>query len=242
MAFLGSIGKFLGTSIKSIGRSVGPALQGALAGAQAGGLKGAVAGAGLGLTSSLVSGRGGPPAISPGSGIFSGVQTFGSQLAGPVFQQPQMFPVQQQQLPVVQVSTQQLTQSIFNLIMRLAMRLGIVIKNPNSVVQRGRSIIARLLRFARVNPGMTILSMLTTLGLTINEANELITWYTTHGKRRRRIKVTNVKALNRSVRRLEGFRRLSRRVESALANRSVGRSRSIARGRCRKCRSNPCKC
>jgi len=242
MAFLGSIGKFFGGAIKSVGRAVGPALGGALQGLQVGGPKGAIAGLGAGLVSGLVSGRGGPPSIVPGSGVFSGYQT---NVAGPVYQQPRMM---QQQFPLgagpmVVTDTQlQLTKPIFDTIIKLAERLNIPIRRANAVMRIGRSILARLLRFARATPGLTIVSMLVSLGLSAFEANELITWFSTSGKKHRRLKVTNVKALNRSVRRLEGFRRLSRRVEMALAGRP-GRSRStFTKRRCPRCRKNPCCC
>lgn len=242
MAFLGSIGKFFGGAIKSVGRAVGPALGGALQGLTTAGPKGAIAGLGAGFVSGLVGGRGGPPAISPGPGIFSGFQT---TLAGPVFQQPRMmqqqFPAQAG--PIVVADTQlQLTKPIFDSIIKLAERLNIPIRRASAVMRIGRSILSRLIRFSRATPGLTIVSMLVSLGLSLFEANELITWFSTSGKKHRRLKVTNVKALNRSVRRLEGFRRLSRRVEMALAGRGGSRSRSIARRRCPRCRKNPCCC
>jgi hypothetical protein len=130
---------------------------------------------------------------------------------------------------------------VFNALLKVADRLGIRIANPNSVVSVGRNLLAKLIRFSRATPGLTIVSMLLNLGLTALEANQLVTWYSTAGKRRKRIRVTNVKALNRSVRRLEGFTRLARRVEASLARRSVGRSLSRKR-RCFKCRKSPCSC
>lgn len=139
-------------------------------------------------------------------------------------------------VPAVQMSG-----DIFNGLAKLAERLGVVIHNPNAVVRTGRNLLSKLLRFSRATPGLTIVSMLLNLGLTAIEANQLVTWFSTSGKRHKRIRVTNVKALNRSVRRLEGFRRLAARVEKSLAHRGVSRSRSVAR-RCRKCRKSPCGC
>lgn len=134
-----------------------------------------------------------------------------------------------------------LTQDVYNALLKVADRLGIRIMNPNAVVRVGRNILAKLIRFSRATPGLTIVSMLVNLGLSAIEANNLVTWYTTAGKRRRRIRVTNVKALNRSVRRLEGFTRLARRVEASLGRRAG--VRSIRRtSRCKKCRRNPCGC
>lgn len=231
MAFLGSIGKFLGNVAKPLIKAIPATLTGFATGGKAGALLGGLGalqgGPGAGPT-------GQPFGIQP---IFSGVQT---SLGGPFgFPQTPMQPAPMQAVPVSVPAV--ITKDIFDLILRLAGRLGIVIKNPNAVVRIGRSIIARLLRFARANPGLTIVNLLLNLGLSAIEVNNLITWYSTHGKRRRRMKVTNVKALNRSVRRLEGFRRLSHRVESALAMRAVSRGLRRSR-RCPKCRKSPCCC
>lgn len=231
MAFLGSIGKFLGNVAKPLLKAVPATLTGFASGGKAGAL--------LGGLSALQGGAGsGPMGQQFGTpSIFSGIQT--SFAGGYGLPQTPMQQVPMQAVPVSVPAV--ITKDIFDLILRLAARLGIVIRNPNAVVRMGRSIIARLLRFSRANPGLTIVNLLLNLGLSAVEVNNLLTWYSTHGKRRRRMKVTNVKALNRSVRRLEGFRRLSHRVEAALAMRGVSRSRSRSR-RCPKCRKSPCCC
>lgn len=234
MAFLGSIGKFLGGAVKSVAPIIAPI-------ASFGTdllLKKVTGGTGLTALGGFLPGAGGPPAISPGAGIFSGFQT---SFGGPVARPPATFPMQQPPPVVMTGGAVALTKPVFDIIVKLAARLGIAIRTPAAVTRIGRSIIAKLLRFARANPGLTIINLLTNLGLTLFEANEIITWWTTHGKRRRRIKVTNVKALNRSVRRLEGFRRLSQRVEMALSRRGGVRSSSRTR-RCPKCRRSPCCC
>jgi len=130
------------------------------------------------------------------------------------------------------------TGDIYNSLMTVLQRVGATIRNPNSVIPMGKRVLSRVIAAARRVPGMTPVGMLVTLGLTEMAANQLITWYTTAGKRRRRIRVTNIKALNRSVRRLEGFRRLAARVEASLGRRGVGRTYR----RCRKCKKNPCSC
>ena len=104
--------------------------------------------------------------------------------------------------------TLSLTKDVFDIVVKLADKLGIPMRMMNRVIPIGRAIIAKLLRFVRATPGLTILAMLGQLGLTAYEANTLISWYATAGRKRRRIRVTNVKALNRSVRRMEGFLRL----------------------------------
>jgi len=233
MAFLGSVGKFLSGAAKPLLQAVVPAA----AGFVTGGPKGAA----LGVVGSFLPGAGsGPPE-------YGGVQQLPSIFStlGGAYPAPQSYPQQYPTSPVAQpVSTGQavaLTQDIFNIIVKLAGRLGIVIRTPGAVVRIGRNTIAKLLRFARANPGLTIINLLLNLGLAGDEATRLIAWYSTYGKRHRRIKVTNVKALNRSVRRLEGFRRLSHRVEAALTRRGVSRSSTRVR-RCSRCRKNPCCC
>lgn len=145
-------------------------------------------------------------------------------------------------VPVVPVGNRSIatvTGDIYNALMTMLQRLGVTIRNPNSVIPLGKRALARIIAAARRIPGMTPIGMLVSLGLTEIAANQVVSWYTTSGKRRRRMRVTNVKALNRSARRLEGFLRLSRRVEGALALRS---SRRVGGRRCRKCRKSPCGC
>lgn len=228
MGFLKKFGKSL---TKTIGR--------AIPGTVAGFLTGGPAGAALGASTSLLAGAQRKTTLAPGPGVFGGLQTnFGGSFGLP----QQISQPARLDSPVVLTSGEMtLTEPVFNIIVKLAAALGIPIKKASAVVRIGRSIIAKLLRFARANPGLTILNLLANLGLTAFEANELISWWATKGKRHRRIRVTNVKALNRSVRRLEGFRKLSHRVELALAGR--GRARpGLSRRRCPKCRKSPCCC
>jgi len=233
MAFLGSIGKFIGGATKTLAPILAPVVS---LGTDVL-INKVTGGSGLSGLGSFLPGAGSGPSAYPSLPMFGGLQT---SLGGP-YQLPQQYPQQPQQ-PVVQTAgVPALTRDVFDIILKLATRLGIVIKTPASVVRIGRNIIAKLLRFARANPGLTIINLLANLGLAANEVSTLLTWYTTHGKRHRRIKVTNVKALNRSVRRLEGFRRLSHRVEMALARRGVSRSPSRAR-RCPRCKKSPCCC
>lgn len=236
MAFLGSIGKFVGGLVKP--------LVSAIPSAAAGFLTGGPAGAFLASAPKLL------PAVTGATSLFGGVQQALPQITsfGGPYQLPQQLPQYPApspspgfELPAVPAADvpATLNKDIFDMILRLAGRLGLRIKSVGSVVRIGRRIIAKLLRFARANPGLTIINLLVNLGLAADEATRLIAWYTASTKKHRRIKVTNVKALNRSVRRLEGFRRLSRRVEMALAHRGAAR---VSRRRCPRCRKNPCCC
>lgn len=132
---------------------------------------------------------------------------------------------------------------ITDTIYRMIGALGIPLKPTTNIVRLGRKLLAKLMNFARRNPGMTILALLANLGIVAEEANRLIAWWTTSGRKRRRMRVANVKALNRSVRRLEGFARLATRVQGALAQRATrrGYGRTTSR-RCFKCHKNPCGC
>lgn len=144
-------------------------------------------------------------------------------------------------LPAPRAISAGVSGDIFNALALLADKLGVVIRNPNSVIRVGRNLLAKLVRFSRATPGLTVLGMLVQLGITSLAANQLVAWYSTAGKRHKRIRVTNIKALKRSVRRLEGFRKLACRVEASL----VARGASPARRRvapCRSCRKSPCKC
>jgi len=226
-------------SIKKFGKSVAKTVVRAAPSAGVGFATGGPAGALLGASSFLQQRAAGKSTLAPGTGIFGGLQTsFGGPFGFPTAPGPMLGEDQ----PVVMTGGElTLTQTTFDIIVKLAGRLGIPIKRPSSVVRIGRSIIAKLLRFARANPGLTIINLLLNLGLSAFEANEIISWWATKGKRRRRIRVTNVKALNRSVRRLEGFRKLSHRVEMALVGRGGARRRTVGR-RCPRCRKSPCCC
>lgn len=207
-----------------------------------GGISGAVA---QGGTAATLAGFNAATSRAPrgGSLVVQGQQVMGASFAQPSMNFPSAggggevaIPVRGGGVPAVQM-----TGDVFNTLAKLAERLGVRIMNPNAVVRVGRGLLSKLLRFSRATPGLTILSMLLNVGLTAIEANTIISWYSTAGKRRRRIKVTNVKALNRSVRRLEGFTRLARRVEASIGRRAG--VRAVRRGsRCRKCRKSPCGC
>jgi hypothetical protein len=70
---------------------------------------------------------------------------------------------------------------------------------------------------------------------------DLVTLSATRAGRRRRMNPANVRALRRSVRRLQSFDRLASRVSSQLG-RVAAHRRARRAGRCRVCRSNPCRC
>ena len=162
------------------------------------------------------------------------------------FAQPSAsFPSSAGGLPAVQVANRAVAtrgtvdQTLFNAGLKVLDKVGIRVLNPNAVVGQLRKVLAGMLRFSRRTPGLTIVSLLANLGLSAMEANHVVSWYATSGKKTRRVRVTNVKALNRSVRRLEGFMRLAKRVENSLAVRA---KKSVGRRRCFKCRKSPCSC
>jgi len=228
--------------IKKFGKSVAKTVVHAVPSAAAGFVTAGPAGAALGALGSLQPRQGIGGTLSPGTGIFGGLQTSYGGAYGIPGDYGGMQPVSNGQVPMpVSSGAVQLTESLFNLILKLGQAVGHSFKSAGGVHRWGRMMIAKLLRFARANPGLTVLNLLINLGFTAIEANELLTWWATSGKKHRRIKVTNIKALNRSVRRLEGFRRLSHRVEAALSRRGAPRALTVRR-RCPRCRKSPCCC
>lgn len=67
---------------------------------------------------------------------------------------------------------------------------------------------------------------------------DLFAWNAS-GRRHRRMNPTNVKALRRSLRRLDGFARLSARV---MSHRSAFKRGGRSRSRCVTCKKSPCRC
>ena len=115
-------------------------------------------------------------------------------------------------------SVAKIPQDVAGYLTALVTRLGL--PAGTKVVPAAKRVLAKVIMAARRIPGMTPIGMLVGLGLSEMAAQSVLTWYTTSGKRRRRMRVTNVKALTRSARRLEGFHKLARRVEAALGRRS----------------------
>lgn len=185
--------------------------------------------------------RGGAPSPTPGGTM--------AMFAQPSATFPGAFPsAEPQAIPVAGEVTVagQISREIFDLAVKVLDRLRLIPKNPNRVVAVIRRVLAAMIRFARRTPGLSLINMLVSLGVTALEAERLIAWYTSPAlKKRRRMRVTNVKALRRSIRRLEGFHRISTKVEMALARRpAVRRIRAGGRRRivCRVCHRDPCTC
>lgn len=225
--------KFIGRIASGTLKSLPSAIQGYAVGGPAGAALAFAGGASFG-------GKSPTPMGSPAQ--YGGVQTGYGNFGGQSYPVVSDSPVAVGNVPNPSASSavSKIPRAVFDAIVILAGRLGIPLRNVGRIVPVARMILSKLIRFVRLTPGMTLLSMLLSLGLNVDLANQLIVWHATSGKRRRRIRVTNVKALNRSVRRLEGFHRLSQRVEMALASRTT--TRTIRRRRCPKCRKSPCTC
>lgn len=221
---------------------LGKVLGAAVRGYSQGGRAGLVAQGGAALVNSTL---GAATARASRSGSSASLSQFGGVQTAfmPGYQTPGTMRVSNDypMVPVANKSGSTMSKPIYDSLLMLADKLGVTIRNPNAVVPTGKNLLAKLLRFSRATPGLTILTMLVQLGVGVFEANQLISWYSTSGKRRKRIRVTNVKALKRSVRRLEGFRKMSNRVEMALAGRGSTSSRRRVT-RCRSCRKSPCAC
>lgn len=219
-----------------LGKVIGGAAQGFLTA----GPKGAIAGAGIAALQSgakAAQSRASSTATPIGTPAqFGGVQNDFRPMPTFASERPSSGGV-----PAIRGSVGTMTGDVYNALLVLADRLGVTIRNPNSVVPVGRNLLAKLIRFSRATPGLTILTMLIQLGVSALAANQLVAWYSTGGKRHKRIRVTNIKALKRSVRRLEGFRKLALRVEASLGRRR-GSAVKARVGRCRTCHKNPCGC
>jgi hypothetical protein len=220
------IGKFLGRVATGLVKSAPSALAG-YATAGPGGASLALLG-GL-TTSQKTSGVGATPAsFAQPSSSFPGRAMATSQVGG-----GQAMTVSNRGL----ASTA--NQSVYTAAVDVLGKLNILPRDPNAVLRNIRPVLAKMLRFSRVNPGLTVISMLINLGILATAANELVSWYATAGKKRRRMRVTNVKALRRSVRRLESFHKLARKVEASLSH---SRPRRVSSRRCGSCKKNPCSC
>jgi hypothetical protein len=232
------IGKFFGRLASGVVKAA-PALISSYAGGGLGGF----ASSGLKILGSNLSQQRAAPAATPQ--MYNVAANYGGAYGQFPTQAPGSMTVSNDAVMVKGTELSKMPRDVFDAVVALANRLGIPIRSQQRILQVAKLIMSKLLRFARNTPGLTILQLLVSLGLTAELANHLVSWYATSGKRRRRIRVTNVKALNRSVRRLEGFRRLSVRVNNALAMRSSGSRASSYRGRarrCVRCKKNPCCC
>lgn len=99
-----------------------------------------------------------------------------------------------------------LTRTLAVTIAKLAGRLGITVMGVAGLSRIGSRIWRSLFTFARRHPNISVLSMLTALGLTIEEASEFIAWGSTKRRRRRGgISGRDMRIARRTIRRISGF-------------------------------------
>lgn len=235
MAFLGSIGKALGGITKNILPVAAPIAATAFTGSPTAGLIAGQAFGGGGVNTGGLMGNFGTQGYLPGIPQSFPVQQFG---------QYGQFPTQvQEQQPVVMVKGPTdlvpFTQDIFNAVQKLLNRfnvpqLGLTIPRMKAIA---RKLLAAMIRFARLNPALSLISMLVSFGLTADEAYKLLTWFGTK-RRRRRMNSGNAKALRRALRRVESFQRLCARAGAV--RRGIPTSRR--RRHCPRCRRASCIC
>lgn len=117
-----------------------------------------------------------------------------------------------------------MTQNIARAILKLATILGIPVALP-SLVRVGTRLWRTMMTFARRHPAISILSMLTALGLTIEEAGEFLVWGQSRARRRRGrgISARDIRTCRRTMRRMAAFQRDMFRA--APRRRAVGRGR-----------------
>lgn len=99
-----------------------------------------------------------------------------------------------------------LTRTLALTISKLAGRLGITVLGVAGLSRVGVRIWRSLTTFARRHPGISVLSMLTSLGLTLEEASEYIAWGTMKRRRRRGgISTADMRIARRTIRRISSF-------------------------------------
>jgi len=99
-----------------------------------------------------------------------------------------------------------LTRTLAITISRLAARLGITVLSVAGLGRVGSRIWRSLAVFARRHPNISLISMLTALGLTIEEASEFIAWGSTRKRRRRGgISGRDLRISKRTIRRISSF-------------------------------------
>jgi hypothetical protein len=96
---------------------------------------------------------------------------------------------------------------VFNAIVKLSARLG---GATGSVIGYGRRVWGQLSGWAAKNPGVSMISLLVSLGLTVEEAAHFISWGATTKRRRRARGITgrDVKTTRRTMRKLRSLNHL----------------------------------
>lgn len=99
-----------------------------------------------------------------------------------------------------------LTRTLALTISKLAARLGISVLGLAGLGRVGSRIWRSLTVFARRHPNISLISMLTALGLTVEEASEYIAWGSTRRRRRRGgISGRDMRVAKRTIRRISSF-------------------------------------
>lgn len=122
-----------------------------------------------------------------------------------------------------------MTRAVVGAIVKLAGRLGVVVTATN-IGRVGARLWRSVSGLARRYPGVSILTFLTGLGLTLDEAGEFLFWGQTKRRRRRGggISGRDIRITRRTLRRLGAFRaRLGISARRAGSRRSRGRDGAI---------------
>jgi hypothetical protein len=128
-----------------------------------------------------------------------------------------------------------LTRSLALTISKLAARLGISVLGLAGLGRVGSRIWRSLTVFARRHPSISLISMLTALGLTIEEASEYIAWGSTRRRRRRGgISGRDMRVAKRTIRRISSFQHdlahlRAHATGTGFRRRSVGRGVQVVR-------------
>jgi len=203
-SFLGAIAPIAGGLVGSLFGPAGTAVGAAIGGA---------AGGAFFPTPQPVSMQGPMPVIGTGFApgqIMPPGWGFSTQRGGffqdPIVQTEGVPMPQEVALPAAGVAIMGLTRTLALTISRLAARLGITVLSVAGLGRVGSRIWRSLAVFARRHPNISLISMLTALGLTIEEASEFIAWGSTRKRRRRGgISGRDLRIAKRTIRRISSF-------------------------------------
>jgi len=152
-----------------------------------------------------------PSQFDSWSGIGSGIQNIAA---------PGKFPTVQPAGAISQIGMGGMTTAVAGAISKLARIAGVVL-TPSNLARQGLRLWTSATAFARRHPGVSVVSFLASLGLSIQEAGEFLSWGQSRQRRRRRrgISWSDIRRTRRVI-------RVMRQMEANLAGlsrRRVGR-------------------
>jgi len=189
----------MGLSFKSLFHSVSSILP------SGGGQRTAILG---GLATIGATAFGGPQAGAAVGGLVQNLnqrQQLGDETIPDTGPQPQTMPGTMPAMGMISMGAR-MAPAVFNAIVKLSQRLG---GAGRSVAGYGARVWAQLSSWAAKNPGVSLVSLLVSLGLTVEEAAHFIAWGTAHKRhaRGRGISSRDLRTTRRTVRKVISMQR-----------------------------------